>query len=101
MGWAAIIAAIMQVFGPLLAEWLQKWLDSLLNKSAARLPTLSSFNTAEAAKGALLDEAISSLPRLAFARRAMLRRMKSMSVNSASDEDVAELRDIAAAAENE
>lgn len=101
MGWAAIIAVILEIFGPLLAEWLQKWLDSLLNKAASRLPAASSFATEDMARGALFDEAIRSLPRFAFARRAMLRRMKASGLGSLTVNEEAEFRDLSAAAENE
>lgn len=69
MGWQAIIAAILQAVGPLLVEWLKKWLESLLNRSAANLPAGT-----ESAH-ALLTEAFQSTPRLAFGRRALLRMM--------------------------
>jgi hypothetical protein len=120
MGWAAIITALVQLFGPILAEWLKKWLDSLLNSAAARVAAPETFTTPAAATAAMFDEAVSGLPRLAFARRSLLRRLKAAAMPRAgavfgaagaaaavsavpaitSDEWV-ELRDVAGAAEQE
>lgn len=100
MGWSAIILALIQVLGPILIEWLKKWLEDRLQQAAARLPAVESFGSPELARAALFDEAIASLPRFAFARRALLRRMKATDADP-SPEALAELRDIAGAAEQE
>lgn len=34
MSWAAVIAAILGVLGPLVQEWLRKWLDDRLRRAA-------------------------------------------------------------------
>lgn len=102
MGWAALISSLLEIFGPVLAEWLKRWLDSLLQNSAARLPAAESFGSAKAARTALFDEAISSTPRLAFARRGLLRRMKAHAeVKSLTGDAAEELRDLASAAASE
>lgn len=100
MGWSAIIIMLIELFGPLLIEWLKKWLEDRLNKAAASLPAAESYGSPELARAALFDEAIAALPRLAFARRALLRRMKATDANP-TPEALAELRDIAGAAEQE
>lgn len=101
MGWAAIITALLQIFGPILGEWLKKWLDSLLNKAAARLPDAETFGSPDAARAALFDEAIASLPRFAFARRSLLRRMRAHGTGELTPDQKAEFCDLAGAAENE
>jgi hypothetical protein len=37
MGWSAIITAILSVVGPLLKEWLAKWLEGLLKDTAKKM----------------------------------------------------------------
>jgi hypothetical protein len=46
MGWSAIISAILAVVGPVIKEWLAKWLDEKLNKQAARMGVPREFSTA-------------------------------------------------------
>jgi hypothetical protein len=99
MGWAAIIAAIIELFGPMLKEWLQKWLESRLKKAAERV-NVADFGTDErAAKVALLTQAIEDTPRWMPARRMLLRRMKADVERGAID--VADLKDAVALADNE
>lgn len=76
MTFAAIIAALISVFGPMLLAWIQKWLESRANKAAARLPAVGSFASEHDARNALFDAMIEDLPRAAFARRSLLRRLK-------------------------
>lgn len=99
MGWASIIAALLTIFGPMLIEWLKQWLESRMADAATRLPAVASFGSEGDARDALFDEAIRSLPRFAFARRSLLRRMKASAKDGVVDE--AEFRDLAASAENE
>ena len=110
MTWAAIITAIIQIFGPMLAEWLKKWLDSWLNKAAAEM-TGGPNGVAEVAGEAfaaceLLDKAIQMLPRFAFGRRALLRRIRGyvfangLNCNP-TGYDLAELAELAKLAEND
>lgn len=100
MGWSAIILALLEIFGPLIVAWLKAWLEDRLNRAAANLPAPESFGSPELARAALFDEAIADLPRFAFVRRALLRRMKATDANP-TPEALAELRDLAAAAANE
>jgi len=65
---SAIIAALLAAFGPLLAELLKKWLDSLLNKAAKNVG-----RDADAAE--LVTEAIRLTPLTRPIRRALLRKM--------------------------
>lgn len=99
MGWAAIITFIVQTFGPILAEWLKKWLDNLLNRTAANMPEAATYGSESAARGALFDEAIASLRWFHFGKRALLRSMKRHADQGTLD--VAELKDLAGAAESE
>lgn len=101
MGWAAIISAIISIFGPMLAEWLKKWLDSRLADVSQSLPAAESFGSPDLARAALFDAAIDSLPRWAFARRALLRRMKAHGDGPVTGEAAAEFRDLAGSAAGE
>lgn len=66
---AAIIAQLLAMFGPLLTELLKKWFESLLNKTAAANPGITTdFD--------LLDSALDATPRVRLARRALLRTMR-------------------------
>jgi hypothetical protein len=99
MGWAAIIAAIIELFGPMLKEWLQKWLESRLKKAAERI-NVADFGTDErAAKVALLNVAIADTPRFMFARRLLLRQMRDGVERGTVD--VNALKDAVALADNE
>lgn len=95
MGWSAIIAAILQAVGPLLAEWLKKWLDSLLNRAAAELDE-------EPEPHLLLSKAFELTPRRAFARRALLRTMmrnaSALATGTLSDGAAEDVRTVGLAA---
>lgn len=39
MSWSVIIAAILEVLGPVLIQMIQEWLDGLLNRAKHRLPS--------------------------------------------------------------
>lgn len=80
MEWVAIITALLQLFGPILQDWLEKCTEEKLNDAAQSLPSADSFASEAAAVEALFDEAIANTPRLAFLRRAALRRMKAAAV---------------------
>jgi hypothetical protein len=41
MNWASIIAAVMEILGPILMELIKEWLDGLLNRAKHRLPSQS------------------------------------------------------------
>ncbi len=108
MGWAAIIAAILEVFGPILASWLKDCSKDKLTDAASSLPDPITFATEGAATAALFDEAISNLPRLAFIRRAALRRMKSAAIvdgklrrTPLTADEIAEARDLVGAVRND
>jgi hypothetical protein len=59
MPWPAIIAAILQLVGPLLSELLKKWLDGQLKAAADRLSP--GLHPAVAGAAELLSEVESSL----------------------------------------
>ncbi len=78
MTWATIITTIMSVFGPFLADLLKKLLDKWLNKTP---PTGDPSTMApEAAVGAVFDSAEANLPRVAPARKLLLRMVKRISL---------------------
>lgn len=78
MGWAAIISALVSIFGPLLGDLIKKWLDKLLNKAAGLLPPRESFGSEPSAVASLYDKAI-ELTR-GRVRRALLRRLRAVAV---------------------
>lgn len=80
MSWATIINALIELFGPILVEWLKQWLDDRLKTAASHLPEPSSFSSPAAGTMALFDKAIASLPILAFSRRTFLRRLRAAAV---------------------
>jgi uncharacterized protein (DUF305 family) len=73
MGWSAIIAAVLQLVGPLLSDLLKRWLDKLLNKVSAEM-TVSSQD-AEHETQRLLSAALNATPKVRIFRRALLRSM--------------------------
>jgi hypothetical protein len=73
MGWAAIIAVLLQIFGPLLAEWIKKWFDSHLRHAAALLPEPSFYADEPAARDALFEKAVATTRNPL--RRLLLRRI--------------------------
>ena len=112
MTWATIIAALLSAFGPLLAEWLKKWLEEKLSRASDGIAAPVTHGSPERAAGALFDAALASTPRFAPARRALLRRLRAVAVSRAPElvgvgavelthAEVEEIRDAANAAGNE
>lgn len=109
MGWAAVIALIIDLVGPYLMEWLKQLLERWLSRAAADLPAPA---TGADVVG-LFDTAIARLPRFAFARRALLRAVKraaepraesmmhGTSLLPLSPAEAADLKDIAGVVEVE
>ena len=111
MTWATIIAALLKTFGPLLSEWLQKWLEGRLKAAAEGLPADGLGDYPQQRLGLLFDRALADTPRRAFGRRALLRRLKAASVPRADllarggatigVEEAEDIRDLAAVADGE
>jgi len=101
MQWAAIFAALWKIFGPYIDKVIQAILDKWLNRAAEQLPPADSFKDQADAQRAAIGKAIEILPRFAFARKGLLRRMKAKIGQKITAEDAEELRDLSAAAENE
>jgi hypothetical protein len=111
MTWATIIAAIMATFGPMLAEWLKRWLEDKLKSAAALIPAPSAVGSAKSGMHAIYEAAYNDTPRRAFGRRALLRVLRRLSVDRAEElvrgsvtlapDDVDELRDVAGAADGD
>lgn len=112
MTWASIIAALLQTFGPLLTEWLKRWLEDRLKGASAALAKPATYGP-EPALAALFDAAIAAVPRGAFARRALLRRLRAVAVARAeaivrndapvalTQTEIEDVRDAAGAADAE
>lgn len=115
MGWSAIIAALLQLFGPVLVDLLKQLLDKWLNKAAESLPPPDPKDPG--AVTALFDAAIDRAPRFAFVRRGFLRSCKRAAewranevmaaasvggtMTPLGEEEAAELRDAAGAVDAE
>jgi len=80
MVWTSLIAVLLELFGPLLADWLKGCTEERLANAAAELPPADTYGSEGEAAAALFDRAISDLPRLAFVRRAALRKAKAVAV---------------------
>ena len=78
MGWAAIISALLSVFGPILIKWIQEWLASRMSEIAASgsLPDIAGLSETDA-KVAMLDAVLADLPRHARVRKALIKRMRA------------------------
>ncbi len=113
MNWQSLISAFFAAIGPILSEWLKKWLEGKLSVAGAAFTSApAAYADPSRAYAALFDSAISDTPRLAFARRSLLRRLKAVAVARAGDfasqpvvaltqTEVDDIRDAAGAAENE
>ncbi len=110
MGWSAIIAAILSIVGPFLVDWLKKCGEERAKRSADRLPAFESYSSPGAARDALFDAMIDDLPRWARARKALLRRLKSVAMKEGvtgagvvtlDPADAAELADLGGLASEE
>ena len=109
MGWAAIIAALIQLLGPIIADWLKKCMESRLRRTANGPAPAESFANEGEAASALIDGVIASLPWYAYMRRSALRALKRVAITAdgkvrtepLTATEIAEARDLAAAIENE
>lgn len=119
MNWASVITLIVQMLGPVLSDFLQKLLESLLKKVSGGLPAPSTGDAqpADVQVRHLFDAALERLPRFAFARRSLLWGCRRVAVAHAAEvfaaaagsagvpqltgAEAAELRDAAGACEAE
>lgn len=80
MNVAAVIALLLEVFGPLLSELLKKWLSTKLNQAAKDLDFAMKAeitpSLAVQSGESLIDKALSSTPRRQLLRRSLLRKIK-------------------------
>jgi len=83
MGWMAIITLLVQIFGPIFADWLRKRLDDRLKKAAEDMRPAAEYGSSAEAVGALFDRAIASTPMLHVAERIALRHMKASALERA------------------
>jgi len=101
--WVPVILALIELFGPVLVEWIKKWLESRLTTAGTHLPPPETFATPQLAQLALLEQAMRSLPYRAFARRALLRLLKSIVLRDGviTDDDKQQINDLSGAINNE
>lgn len=71
----AIVAVILQIVGPLLAEWLKAWLERLLKRAADQTPKGSAGDTDADRARAVLETALGMTKRRQILRRNLLRHM--------------------------
>lgn len=81
---AAIILAIVQLFGPIVAKWIQDWLESRLKRAAEQLPPATAFASDGAAASALFDKAIANEWWFNVRARRRLRNAKAHTVDTES-----------------
>lgn len=74
--WASLIFELLKYLGPVLLEWLRKFLENRLERAAAKLPDFATYATEHDARDAVFQQAIDDLPRFAYARRALFHRLK-------------------------
>jgi len=99
--WVTIIAGLIEVFGPVLADWLKAFLAHLFTRAAAELPAPETFggaDNADKAHSALCSKALDLLPRRAVGRRLLVRAMRRHGPSPGPDamEEMKELAEIAA-----
>lgn len=99
MGWAAIITLILQTFGPLLVEWLKKWLEDRLKKASTMVAAPESFGDDTDRQEVLLRAVLQDTPRRMVLRRVMLRNMIAALKDPVAMEDVREIAAMTAAEE--
>lgn len=101
MQWAAIFAALWQVFGPVVNQLIQQLISKWFNKAAAQLGDAAQFPDEVTAQAAAIDKTLTLLPRWAFARKALLHRMKAKLGQPLTPADVAEFQNLSAAVDEE
>lgn len=77
--WLALITLLIQLFGPLLVEWLRK----RLHIATDNLPAFESYPDTSAATAALFDYARQSLPRYAVIRRGFVLLLRGIALRRA------------------
>ena len=95
-----LLAAFLLAIAGAFAKFVEEWLKSRLTAAQGMVPSRDRFPSEQAHAEAVVDEAIRGTPRLAFARRGILRFMKR-NLGNVQAADMDELRDIARSAEEE
>ena len=80
MGWATIIATILELLGPILQDLLKSCMEDQLNDAAGELPAAETYGSDGLAAEALFNQAIANLPFWARFRKRALRRAKAVAV---------------------
>lgn len=81
MTWATIIASIIQIFGPFLSDLVKKLIDKWFNKASTKLGATDPTTLApDDAINMVFGEVEENLPRVAPARRLLLKIMKRVSL---------------------
>lgn len=82
MGWGALIAVLVEVLSPLVADWLKECAEDRAKRAAARLPAYESFASEEERLVALFDEIDAGLPTFAPVRHRFVRRAKEAALRA-------------------
>lgn len=97
---SALIAMLIEILGPLLADLLKQLFEKWFNRAAARMPP--GFTDTKEGQIAVMKEARRMLPFFAFFRKATLGRAIALAEKgTATDEEKDELYGMAQAADNE
>lgn len=75
-----IALLLLNLFGPILAEAVKRWLENRLKRAAESLPDPKWYDNKAAATAALLDEALAQTRWYEFVGRRRLRRMKALAI---------------------
>lgn len=81
MTWTTIITAIIQIFGPFLSELVKNLIDKWFNKASTKLAATDPTTlTPDDAVNTVFSEVEANLPRVAPARRLLLKIMRRVSL---------------------
>lgn len=96
-----LITEILATFGPLLTQFLEAWLQSILTQAGGTLPAPVAGTPAAAAKVQLVGRALALTPRVRLGRRALLRaigrHVNDAALTAEAVEEVQEAAGLAAA----
>lgn len=80
MSWSIIFEVLLKVFGPILGVIVKKLLDKLFSKAKKNLANEPVPDNSEEAIKKAFSAAESNLPKIAPARRLLLRRLRAISL---------------------
>jgi len=85
MGWISIVTLLVQIFGPLIADWLKRRMEDRLKKAASSMPAMVSFGSAGDGVAALFDRALADTPLILVGERRMLKAARKAALARAEE----------------